>query len=89
MQLDEAYTFLTDIRPCGPKRDAIRGATYDVLACTAVPNSNGNGQHVHSSHGHGNGADFNAFDGLPSDAFASLSEGDRFALQYRILKGLC
>lgn len=30
-QLDEAYKRLTDIRPCGPKRDAIRGATYDLL----------------------------------------------------------
>ena len=24
MQLDDAYTYLTDIRPCGPKRDAVR-----------------------------------------------------------------
>lgn len=31
MQLDEAYRHLTDIRPCGPKRDAIRGATYDIM----------------------------------------------------------
>lgn len=29
--LDEAYQHLTSIRPCGPKRDAIRGATYDML----------------------------------------------------------
>ncbi|CAL8464176.1 g3711 [Coccomyxa elongata] len=31
MQLDEAYTALTAIRPCGPKREAIRAATYDLL----------------------------------------------------------
>ncbi|PSC67308.1 phosphoglucan phosphatase chloroplastic [Micractinium conductrix] len=30
--LDEAYSFLTGIRPCGPSRDAIRGATYDLLS---------------------------------------------------------
>lgn len=24
MQLDEAYSFLTEVRPCGPKRDAVR-----------------------------------------------------------------
>ncbi|KAK9864906.1 hypothetical protein WJX84_012294 [Apatococcus fuscideae] len=29
--LDEAYNCLTSIRPCGPKREAIRGATFDVL----------------------------------------------------------
>lgn len=29
--LDEAYQELTSIRPCGPKKDAIRGATFDVL----------------------------------------------------------
>jgi hypothetical protein len=32
MQLDEAYEFLTGIRPCGPSKDAIRGATYDLLS---------------------------------------------------------
>lgn len=31
LSLDDAYKHLTDIRPCGPNRDAIRGATYDVL----------------------------------------------------------
>lgn len=31
MQLEEAYAYLTGIRPCGPNRDAIRGATYDLL----------------------------------------------------------
>lgn len=30
--LDEAYEHLTKIRPCGPKREAIRGATYDILS---------------------------------------------------------
>lgn len=29
--LDDAYKHLTDIRPCGPKRDAIRGATFDLM----------------------------------------------------------
>lgn len=67
MHLDEAYKHLTDIRPCGPKRDAIRGATYDAIG----------------------GGDFHAFDRLPKDAFAVLSEEDRYALQYRVLKGLC
>ena len=32
MQLDEAYAYLTGIRPCGPSKDAIRGATYDLLS---------------------------------------------------------
>lgn len=31
LSLGEAYKHLTDIRPCGPNRDAIRGATYDIL----------------------------------------------------------
>uniref|UniRef100_A0A061S536 Phosphoglucan phosphatase chloroplastic-like n=1 Tax=Tetraselmis sp. GSL018 TaxID=582737 RepID=A0A061S536_9CHLO len=30
--LDEAYEALTSIRPCGPKREAIRGATFDLLS---------------------------------------------------------
>lgn len=64
--LDEAYQHLIAVRPCGPKRDAIRGATYDVLG----------------------GGDFNGFDRLPKDAFATLSVHDRFALQYRVLKGV-
>lgn len=32
MQLDEAYQHVTAIRPCGPKRDAVRAATYDLLS---------------------------------------------------------
>jgi hypothetical protein len=32
LQLDEAYSYLTRIRPCGPSKDAIRGATYDLLS---------------------------------------------------------
>ena len=31
MDLDTAYMYLTGIRPCGPNKDAIRGATYDLL----------------------------------------------------------
>lgn len=31
LSLGDAYKHLTDIRPCGPNRDAIRGATYDIL----------------------------------------------------------
>ena len=27
----QAYGSLTAIRPCGPKKDAIRAATYDML----------------------------------------------------------
>lgn len=30
--LDSAYDHVTSIRPCGPNRDAIRGATYDILS---------------------------------------------------------
>eukprot|EP00238_Polyblepharides_amylifera_P013388 CAMPEP_0196583218 /NCGR_PEP_ID=MMETSP1081-20130531/42536_1 /TAXON_ID=36882 /ORGANISM="Pyramimonas amylifera, Strain CCMP720" /LENGTH=294 /DNA_ID=CAMNT_0041904033 /DNA_START=156 /DNA_END=1040 /DNA_ORIENTATION=- len=37
MQLDEAYQHLVSQRPCGPKRESIRGATYDML--------NGNSDH--------------------------------------------
>mmetsp|Transcript_1406 Transcript_1406/g.3277 ORF Transcript_1406/g.3277 Transcript_1406/m.3277 type:complete len:283 (+) Transcript_1406:410-1258(+) len=29
--LDTSYKALTDVRPCGPKREAIRGATFDLL----------------------------------------------------------
>lgn len=32
MDLDQAYGYVTGIRPCGPNRDAIRGATYDLLS---------------------------------------------------------
>ena len=32
MPLDAAYSHLTSIRPCGPKRDAIRGATFDLMS---------------------------------------------------------
>lgn len=31
LSLDDAYDHLTSIRPCGPKKEAIRGATYDIL----------------------------------------------------------
>jgi hypothetical protein len=31
LSLHEAYDHLTSIRPCGPKKDAIRGATFDIL----------------------------------------------------------
>ncbi|KAK3263398.1 hypothetical protein CYMTET_27795 [Cymbomonas tetramitiformis] len=31
MELDDAYEHLTSQRPCGPKRDSIRGATYDLM----------------------------------------------------------
>ena len=27
----QAYSELTQIRPCGPRRDAVRAATYDLL----------------------------------------------------------
>eukprot|EP00192_Tetraselmis_astigmatica_P021353 CAMPEP_0117675258 /NCGR_PEP_ID=MMETSP0804-20121206/15505_1 /TAXON_ID=1074897 /ORGANISM="Tetraselmis astigmatica, Strain CCMP880" /LENGTH=291 /DNA_ID=CAMNT_0005484241 /DNA_START=376 /DNA_END=1251 /DNA_ORIENTATION=+ len=30
--LDPTYKTLTDIRPCGPKREAIRGATFDLIS---------------------------------------------------------
>ena len=30
--LDGAYQHLTSIRPCGPSKDAVRGATYDLLS---------------------------------------------------------
>lgn len=31
IDLDEAYEYVTSIRPCGPNKDAIRGATFDLL----------------------------------------------------------
>jgi len=31
MDLDTAYSYLTGIRPCGPNKEAIRGATYDLV----------------------------------------------------------
>lgn len=66
MELDVAYKHLTDIRPCGPKRDAIRGATYDLLDQGA----------------------FDGFDRLPKESFATLSAEDRYALQWRVLRGV-
>mmetsp|Transcript_38057 Transcript_38057/g.112697 ORF Transcript_38057/g.112697 Transcript_38057/m.112697 type:complete len:134 (-) Transcript_38057:1092-1493(-) len=67
MDLDGAYKALTDIRPCGPKRDAIRGATFDMLS----------------------GSHWDAFGQLGHDAWAGLSEEDRYALQWRLLKMAC
>lgn len=32
LNLDDAYAHVTGIRPCGPNKDAIRGATYDLLS---------------------------------------------------------
>jgi hypothetical protein len=29
--LDDAYRTLTSLRPCGPKKDAVRAATFDLL----------------------------------------------------------
>ena len=31
MNLDQVYEYVTNIRPCGPNMDAIRGATFDVM----------------------------------------------------------
>ena len=31
MDLDEAYAHLTSVRPCGPRKESIRGATFDIL----------------------------------------------------------
>ncbi|RMZ57246.1 hypothetical protein APUTEX25_004080 [Auxenochlorella protothecoides] len=31
VRLEDAYKYVTDIRPCGPNQDAIRGATGDLL----------------------------------------------------------
>lgn len=59
----QAYTALTRIRPCGPKREAIRGATYD-LAWEGGARSD--------------------FSDLPLDAYATLTKGQRAALQHRI-----
>lgn len=67
MTLDEAYKELTSIRPCGPKRDAIRAATYDLLSSD----------------------DAEGFSRSSSDAYAALDDADRFALQYKVLKGCC
>ncbi|KAK9811671.1 hypothetical protein WJX72_008047 [[Myrmecia] bisecta] len=63
MSLDQAYKHLTDIRPCGPKREAIRGSTYDLLS----------------------GGDWDQFEKLPPEAYASLLEEDRLALQHRVI----
>jgi hypothetical protein len=64
LELDVAYKTLTDIRPCGPKRDAIRGATFDLLS--GLPADN--------------------FERLDREAWATLVEEDRYALQWRVLK---
>ncbi|KAG1676087.1 hypothetical protein FOA52_014953 [Chlamydomonas sp. UWO 241] len=62
--LDASYKALTDVRPCGPKREAIRGATFDLLS----------------------GKQWDEFDRLGSDAWAGLSEEERYALQWRVLR---
>lgn len=64
-ELDSAYKALTDIRPCGPKRDAIRGATHDLLS-RSPPTQ---------------------FEQLDPKAWATLAPEDRFALQWRVLRG--
>lgn len=66
LDLDTAYKTLTDIRPCGPKRDAIRGATFDLMS----------------------GAPQDQFERLHQEEWASLLEEDRYALQWRVLKGV-
>lgn len=35
--LDEAYAALTAVRPCGPNKEAIRGATSDLLSARLQP----------------------------------------------------
>ncbi|KAJ9532050.1 hypothetical protein QJQ45_003781 [Haematococcus lacustris] len=32
LSLPQAYQLVTSIRPCGPKREAVRGATFDLLS---------------------------------------------------------
>lgn len=37
IHLDAAYDQVTQMRPCGPKKDAVRGATYDLLRNEHMP----------------------------------------------------
>mmetsp|Transcript_14449 Transcript_14449/g.60282 ORF Transcript_14449/g.60282 Transcript_14449/m.60282 type:complete len:311 (-) Transcript_14449:60-992(-) len=68
MTLDEAYEYLTSRRPCGPKREAIRGATHDLLRVEGAA----------SALAHAN------FEEAPADAFAELSETDRALILRRL-----
>lgn len=38
LPLHQAYDFLTSIRPCGPKKEAIRGATFDLMSGQPMDN---------------------------------------------------
>jgi len=66
MSLDKAYEHLTSQRPCGPNRDAIRGATFDIV----------------------HGEPFKAFDKLPSEMYAVLSDVEEAVLQHKVLDSL-
>jgi len=41
LPLHQAYDFLTSIRPCGPKKEAIRGATFDLMSGQPMDNFTG------------------------------------------------
>ena len=45
--LDEAYEYLTERRPCGPKREAVRGATHDLLLAEGAELGEWDGQVWH------------------------------------------
>jgi hypothetical protein len=64
LALHQAYDFLTSIRPCGPKKEAIRGATFDIMSGQPMDN----------------------FQRVSGDAFASLADVDRYALQWRVIR---
>ena len=66
LSLEEAYGRLTSVRPCGPKRDAIRGATHDLLSPEGP----------------------DAFARQPAHAWTDLDAADRFAVQFKVLKGV-
>jgi len=63
--LDEAYEYLTERRPCGPKREAVRGATHDLLLAEGAELGEWDGQAYHEA---------------PEDAYTRLSEPQRAAI---------
>lgn len=64
LPLHQAYDYLTSIRPCGPKKEAIRGATFDLMSGQAQ----------------------DQFNHVPSDAYTNLTDEDRYALQWRVMR---
>eukprot|EP01023_Acetabularia_acetabulum_P066192 TRINITY_DN8899_c0_g1_i3.p1 TRINITY_DN8899_c0_g1~~TRINITY_DN8899_c0_g1_i3.p1 ORF type:complete len:274 (-),score=32.90 TRINITY_DN8899_c0_g1_i3:873-1694(-) len=68
MDLDTAYEYLTSIRPCGPKRDAIRAATYDLMISAETARNGHNGRH-------------HSFEEKPHHAYAHVTHDEKIIIR--------